>query len=104
MTDLKDGGGYAEYAVATEVGTAPKPKSVNHVEAAGVPGVALTAWQALIDAAKIRFRTVSLEKLVLGCQAHSPSARITDSSSRNALSFLAARTTKRFPSPRCASK
>jgi hypothetical protein len=30
-------------------------------------------------------------------------ARIADSSSRNALSFSSTRTTKRFPSPRCAS-
>ena len=50
---LKDGGGYAEYAVATEVEAAPKPKSLNYVEAAAVPVVALTAWQALIDTAKL---------------------------------------------------
>jgi NADPH:quinone reductase-like Zn-dependent oxidoreductase len=50
---LKDGGGYAEYAVATEVEAAPKPKSIGFVEAAGVPVVALTAWQALIDTAKL---------------------------------------------------
>jgi len=50
---LKDGGGYAEYAVATEVETAPKPKLISFVEAAAVPVVALTAWQALIDTAKV---------------------------------------------------
>jgi NADPH:quinone reductase-like Zn-dependent oxidoreductase len=50
---LKDGGGYAEYAVATEVEAAPKPKLLNYVEAAAVPVVALTAWQALIDTAKL---------------------------------------------------
>src|SRR5437899_4599960 len=50
---LKDGGGYAEYAVATEVEAAPKPKSMSFVEAASVPVVALTAWQALIDTAKL---------------------------------------------------
>jgi NADPH:quinone reductase-like Zn-dependent oxidoreductase len=50
---LKDGGGYAEYAVATEVEAAPKPRSISFVEAAGVPVVALTAWQALIDTAKL---------------------------------------------------
>ena len=38
---LTKGGGYAEYAVSSEV------------EAAGVPVVALTAWQALIDTAKL---------------------------------------------------
>jgi NADPH:quinone reductase-like Zn-dependent oxidoreductase len=51
--NLKDGGGYAEYAVATEVEAAPKPKSISFTEAAGVPVVALTAWQALIDKAKL---------------------------------------------------
>ena len=50
---LKDGGGYAEYAVATEVEAAPKPRSISFVEAAGVPVVTLTAWQALIDTAKL---------------------------------------------------
>src|SRR4029453_9852683 len=29
------------------------PRSLTYVEAAGVPGVALTAWQALIDTAKL---------------------------------------------------
>jgi NADPH:quinone reductase-like Zn-dependent oxidoreductase len=51
---LKNGGGYAGYAVATEGEAAPKPKSLTHVEAAAVPVVALTAWQALIDTAKLR--------------------------------------------------
>jgi NADPH:quinone reductase-like Zn-dependent oxidoreductase len=51
--NLKDGGGYAEYALATEVEAALKPKSISFIEAAGVPVVALTAWQALIDTAKL---------------------------------------------------
>src|SRR5437867_6924108 len=50
---LKNGGGYAEYTVATQDEAAPKPKSLTHVEAAAVPVVALTAWQALIDTAKL---------------------------------------------------
>src|SRR5881392_3428202 len=50
---LKNGGGYAEYAVATEGEAEPKPKSLTYVEAAAVPVVALTAWQALIDTAKL---------------------------------------------------
>jgi NADPH:quinone reductase-like Zn-dependent oxidoreductase len=50
---LTNGGGYAEHAVATEIEAAPKPKSLSFVEAAGVPVVALTAWQALIDTAKL---------------------------------------------------
>src|SRR6266704_2900107 len=47
------GGGYAEYAVATEGEATAKPKSITFVEAAGVPLAALTAWQALIDTAKL---------------------------------------------------
>ena len=47
------GGGWAEYAVMTEGEMAIKPKSLSYVEAAAVPLTALTAWQALIDAAKL---------------------------------------------------
>jgi NADPH:quinone reductase-like Zn-dependent oxidoreductase len=50
---LKEGGGYAEYAVATEKEAAPKPKSLTFGEAAAVPLAAETAWQALIDTAKL---------------------------------------------------
>ncbi len=50
---LKSGGGYAEYALTTEREAAPKPKVLTYVEAAAVPVVALTAWQALIGTAKI---------------------------------------------------
>jgi NADPH:quinone reductase-like Zn-dependent oxidoreductase len=50
---LDEGGGYAQYAVATEVEAAPKPKSLTFESAAAVPLTALTAWQALIDAAKL---------------------------------------------------
>ena len=47
------GGGFAQYDIATEGEVAIKPKSLNYEEAASVPLVALTAWQALIDAAKL---------------------------------------------------
>ena len=47
------GGGYAEFAVAKESETALKPKNINFEEAAAVPLAATTAWQALIDTAKI---------------------------------------------------
>jgi NADPH:quinone reductase-like Zn-dependent oxidoreductase len=50
---LKNGGGYAEYALATEREATLKPKSLTYVEAAAVPIVALTAWQALVDTAKL---------------------------------------------------
>jgi NADPH:quinone reductase-like Zn-dependent oxidoreductase len=47
------GGGFAEYVVATEGEAAIKPKSLSYSEAASVPLVVLTAWQALIDAGKL---------------------------------------------------
>ena len=50
---LDSGGGYAQYAVVPEGDAAPKPKSLTYVEAGAVPIVALTAWQALIDIAKL---------------------------------------------------
>src|SRR6266536_2461436 len=51
---LNKGGGYAEYTVATDKEVSPKPKSLSFEEAAAVPLVAETAWQALFDAAKLR--------------------------------------------------
>lgn len=51
--DLKKGGGYAEHALVTEKQAAPKPKSASFAEAAAAPVVALTAWQALVDTAKL---------------------------------------------------
>ena len=50
---LDSSGGYAQYALVTQREAAPKPKSLTFVEAAAVPIVALTAWQALIDTAKL---------------------------------------------------
>lgn len=47
------GGGWAEYAVASESEAALAPKSLTYIEAAAVPLTALTAWQALIDVAKL---------------------------------------------------
>ena len=47
------GGGYAENAVATEGEATAKPRSLNYIEAAAVPLAALTAWQALVDTAKL---------------------------------------------------
>jgi len=48
------GGGWAEYVTVQEWEVAAKPASVNFVEAAAVPMVALTAWQALVDVAKLQ--------------------------------------------------
>ncbi|MCC6612372.1 MAG: NADP-dependent oxidoreductase [Anaerolineae bacterium] len=43
------GSAYAEYVAAPATDLTPKPRSLTHVEAAAVPLVALTAWQALFD-------------------------------------------------------
>jgi NADPH:quinone reductase-like Zn-dependent oxidoreductase len=50
---LNNSGGYAQHALVTEQEAAAKPKSLTYVEAAAVPIVALTAWQALVDTAKL---------------------------------------------------
>lgn len=47
------GGGWAEYAVLADGEAAMKPKTLSFVEAAAVPLAALTAWQALVDAANL---------------------------------------------------
>ena len=51
---IPTGGGYAEYALAKERDAAPKPATISFAEAAGVPSVALTAWQALVDKGNVQ--------------------------------------------------
>src|SRR5215211_3284791 len=48
------GRGWADYVVVKEWEVARKPKSLKFVEAAAVPMGALTAWQALVDVAKLQ--------------------------------------------------
>ncbi|MFE1442042.1 NADP-dependent oxidoreductase [Streptomyces sp. NPDC058739] len=50
----RQAGGYAEYVVAPARHLARKPAGLTHVEAAALPLAALTAWQALVDAADVR--------------------------------------------------
>jgi NADPH:quinone reductase-like Zn-dependent oxidoreductase len=50
---LRRGGGYAQYALVRESEAAPKPATIDFPKAAAVPLAALTAWQALIDNAKL---------------------------------------------------
>ncbi len=47
-------GAYAEYVVGPARAFAPKPAAVDHVQAAAIPLVALTAWQCLVDTAHVR--------------------------------------------------
>src|SRR5947207_8351736 len=51
---IPNGGGYAEYALAQENQAALKPATLSFAEAASVPSVALTAWQALVDKANVQ--------------------------------------------------
>src|SRR5947207_520744 len=54
LISLLGGGGYAECAIAKQDQAAPKPATISFTEAAGVPSVALTAWQALVDKANVQ--------------------------------------------------
>jgi NADPH:quinone reductase-like Zn-dependent oxidoreductase len=46
-------GAYAEYVAAPSRHFAAKPPELDHVSAAGLPLAGLTAWQALVDTAKL---------------------------------------------------
>jgi NADPH:quinone reductase-like Zn-dependent oxidoreductase len=47
-------GAYAEYALASAAMIARKPTSIDYIEAASVPVIAVTAWQGLFDQAQLR--------------------------------------------------
>jgi len=47
-------GAYAEYALASAAMVSRKPTSLTHIEAASVPVIAVTAWQALFDQAQLK--------------------------------------------------
>lgn len=47
----RSGGSYAEYVVAPTLSIARKPAAMSHVEAAGVPLAALTAWGLVVETA-----------------------------------------------------
>ena len=47
----RTGGSYAEYVVAPSLSVARKPAALSHVEAAGVPLAALTAWGLVVETA-----------------------------------------------------
>ncbi|MBV8401625.1 MAG: NADP-dependent oxidoreductase, partial [Acetobacteraceae bacterium] len=56
-------GGYADFAIATAAMLANKPATLPHIDAASVPVVAVTAWQALFEQARL---TPGQSVLVLG--------------------------------------
>jgi hypothetical protein len=53
VTNPRFTGAYAEYAIAGAGMIAKKPASLTHVDAASVPVVAVTAWQALFEEAHL---------------------------------------------------
>jgi NADPH:quinone reductase-like Zn-dependent oxidoreductase len=53
VTNKQSTGAYAEYAVASGGMIAAKPRRLDHVEAAAVPIVAVTAWQMLFEHARV---------------------------------------------------
>ena len=61
---------YAEYATAPARELAPKPPALSHVEAAAVPLVALTAWQALFDAGRLEKDQTALVHAAAGGVGH----------------------------------
>jgi NADPH:quinone reductase-like Zn-dependent oxidoreductase len=54
VTNPRFVGAYAEYALASASMVAGKPASLTYVEAASVPVIAVTAWQALFDQAQLK--------------------------------------------------
>src|SRR6266567_2436567 len=53
MLDYGCDGAEAEFTIALPNELAPKPRTLDHVQAAAVPLTALTAWQALFDHARL---------------------------------------------------
>lgn len=51
---IERAGAFAEYALVEEDHAAAKPPSLTHVQAAAMPLAALTAWQALFEAASLQ--------------------------------------------------
>ncbi len=47
-------GAFAEFVAVKEASLAPKPKGITMEEAASLPLVALTAWQALVDVGRLQ--------------------------------------------------
>jgi NADPH:quinone reductase-like Zn-dependent oxidoreductase len=53
LNDWHEQGAQAEYCLARPAQLAPKPQSLDSIQAAEVPLAALTAWQALFDHARL---------------------------------------------------
>ena len=60
VTNSRFTGGYAEYAIASASMIARRPATLGAVAAASVPVVAVTAWQALFEQARVKSDDVVL--------------------------------------------
>ncbi len=54
MLDFKRNGAYAEFVATKTLHLAPKPASLDHIQAAAVPLACSTAWQALFEIADLQ--------------------------------------------------
>lgn len=54
VTNAQFTGAYADYTIASAGMIAPKPSSLGDIDAASLPVVAATAWQALFDQAQLQ--------------------------------------------------
>ena len=54
VVDMTLSGAYAEYALGLDSAIAPKPQSLNYEQAASVPIVAMTAYQALFEIGQLQ--------------------------------------------------
>lgn len=88
-------GAYAEYAIAPANNLLPKPASLTFDQAAAVPHGALTAWQALIEDAKVELGQLVLVQGAAGGVGHFAvqlarwkGARLIGTASANNLEFV----------------
>lgn len=52
--DIHRDGAYAEFTVVNASLLAQKPRSIDHIHAAGIPLAAMTAWQGLFEGAQLK--------------------------------------------------
>jgi NADPH:quinone reductase-like Zn-dependent oxidoreductase len=88
-------GAYAEYVAIKAAMAAPKPKNMDHIEAASVPLVALTAWQGLFEHGKlVSGQTVLIHAAAGGVGmfavqfAKAKGARVIGTASANNMDFV----------------
>lgn len=70
LLPLGQGGAYAEYVTCHAADIAHKPRSLDHIQAAAMPVVALTAWQALFDAGELSAGQTALIHAAAGGVGH----------------------------------